>query len=96
MPGSSISKWHYVYVLQSKKDNKLYIGYTIDLSRRFKQHNAKKNFSTKGRTPFEIIYAEATLNEEDARRRENYFKTSQGRRFLKLRLREFFKQVEFE
>ena len=96
MPGSSISKWHYVYVLRSEKDNNLYIGYTIDLAKRLRQHNAKKNFSTKSRTPFELIYAEAALNEADARRREGYFKTSQGRRFLKLRLREYFKLRNFE
>ena len=94
MPGSSISKWHYVYVLRSEKDKNLYIGHTVDLKRRFVQHNAKKNFSTKSRTPFELIYAEATLNENDAKRREGYFKTSQGRRFLKLRLREYFKLTD--
>lgn len=36
-----------------------------------------------------LIYAEACLNEEDARKREGYLKTTQGRRFLKLRLRKF-------
>jgi len=96
MPGSSISKWHYVYVLRSEKDKNLYIGYAVDLMRRLGQHNARKNFSTKSRTPFKMIYVEATLNEEDAKRREGYFKTSQGRRFLKLRLIKYFNSVNSE
>ena len=92
MPSMRISKWHYVYVLLSKKDDEFYIGYTNNIKRRIEEHNAKKNFSTKGRTPFILIYLEACLNEEDSKRREKYLKTSQGRRFLKLRLRKLLKQ----
>lgn len=89
MPSRRISNWHYVYVLISQKDDNFYIGYTIDLKKRIEKHNAKKVFSTKPRTPFRLIYTESCLNEEDARRRENYLKTTQGRRFLKLRLKKF-------
>lgn len=85
--------WHYVYVLYSSKDGKFYIGYTQNLSRRLTEHNAGMNFSTKGRTPFRLIYAEAGLQKEDAIRRERYLKTTQGRRLLKLRLKEFLKIV---
>ncbi len=92
MPSMRISKWHYVYVLLSGKDDELYIGYTKDLKRRLEKHNAKKNFSTKGRLPLSLIYMEACLNEEDSKRRENYLKTSQGRRFINLRLRKSLKQ----
>lgn len=94
-PSMRISNWHYVYVLLSGKDNKFYIGYTKNLYKRYEQHNAKKNFSTKGRTPFELIYSEVCLNVEDAKRRERYLKTTQGRRFLKLRLKEFLKLKNF-
>lgn len=89
MPSRRISKWHYVYVLQSEKDNEFYIGYTQNLKKRLKEHNAKTNFSTKSRLPLKLIYAETCLNEKDAKRREDYLKTTQGRRFLKLRLKEF-------
>jgi putative endonuclease len=91
MPYSRISNWYYVYVLQSIKDGGLYIGYTKDLVIRLKQHNTKRNFSTKSRTPFIYIYVESCRNEGDAKRREGYLKTTHGGRFLKLRLREFFK-----
>ncbi len=92
MPRSRISNWHYVYVLQSFKDEDFYMGYTTNLAVRLKQHNAKKNFSTKSRTPLQYIYVEACRNEDDAKRREIYLKTTQGNRFLKIRLREFLKQ----
>ena len=91
MPSMRISKWHYVYVLLSKRDNEFYIGYTQNLRRRIEEHNAKKNFSTKSKLPLSLIYVESCLDEEDAKRREKYLKTTQGRRLLKLRLREFLK-----
>ena len=61
---------HYVYVLLSKKDNKLYIGRTGDLRRRFKEHNDGLNLSTKNRRPFVLVYYEAYKSSNDAARRE--------------------------
>ncbi|MSU54882.1 MAG: GIY-YIG nuclease family protein [Candidatus Staskawiczbacteria bacterium] len=90
---SRISNWHYVYVLQSLKDKDFYIGYTTNPTARLKQHNAKTNLSTKSRTPFKYIYIEACLSEVDAKRREEYLKTTQGGRLLKLRLREFLRDA---
>ncbi len=83
------NRFYYTYVLESIKDNKRYVGYTSDLKRRLGEHKSGKSFSTKPRLPFRLIYCEACLNEEDAKRREGYLKTTQGRRFLKLRLRKF-------
>lgn len=94
MPGSENSKvimFFYVYVLESKKfDKELYIGYTDDLIKRLKEHNQGLNQSTKPYRPWHLIYYEACLNQEDTKRREKYFKTSQGRRLLKRRLKEYF------
>jgi putative endonuclease len=83
----------YTYILQSLSvKDELYIGYTNDLKRRFKEHNQKQNFSTKRYAPWRLIYYEACLNEIDAKRREKYFKVSQGRRLLRRRLKEYFYQ----
>jgi putative endonuclease len=81
---------YYVYVLESKKDGELYIGCSSDLKRRFKEHNQGLNFSTKSGLPWAIIYYEACLNIRDAKRREKYFKKTQGQRLLKRRLKEYF------
>jgi len=64
----------YVYLIQSKKDKELYIGFTNDLKKRLLEHNKGLNFSTKHRIPFELIYFEAYKSEEDARHREHNLK----------------------
>lgn len=68
----------YTYVIRSKKDGKWYTGSALDLRKRFQQHNNNKVSSTKGRGPFELIYYEACINEEDARAREKYLKSKLG------------------
>lgn len=65
---------NYVYVIKSSKDEELYIGSTIDLKRRQREHNEGKTFSTSLRRPFELIYYEAYKNLEDARLREKALK----------------------
>ena len=78
--------FYYTYLLKSKKDGKMYVGFTNDLRKRLSQHNSGKSTYTKGRGPFEIIYYEACLLEEKARSRELYLKTGMGKRYLKNRL----------
>ena len=79
----------YTYVIQSKKDKKWYTGYTNDLRKRFNEHNSNKVYYTKNRGPFNLIYYEACLNQQDARSREKYLKTGMGKRYLKNRLKRF-------
>lgn len=80
----------YVYCLESEKNDKLYFGYTNNLKRRLKEHNQGLNFSTKGGIPWKVIYYEGCIDKDDAERREKYFKTTQGNRMFKLRLKEYF------
>ena len=81
---------YYVYVLLSKKDNKLYTGYTKNLKLRFEQHCKGSVVSTKNRRPLVLIYYEACLNQQDATHREKYLKTHYGKMFLKKRLKSYF------
>lgn len=76
----------YTYVLKSSKDEKLYIGFTNNLKRRFFEHNQGNIKATKNRRPFQLVYYEASLIEDLAIKREKYFKTGFGRRFLKERI----------
>ncbi len=69
---------YYVYVLKSKKDASLYIGYTSNLKRRFEEHNSEKNISTKHKAPFEIVYYEAYRSMADAKDREKKLKRFSG------------------
>ncbi|MBP9727976.1 MAG: GIY-YIG nuclease family protein [Candidatus Moranbacteria bacterium] len=77
---------YYVYVLQSLKDRKLYIGYTNNLKRRFEEHNTGRNEVTKERMPFILLYYEACCQKGDALKRELQLKTGFGRQYLKRRL----------
>lgn len=79
----------YVYCLESFKYDELYFGYTNDLRRRLKEHNQGLTFSTKRYIPWKVIYYEACLNEDDAKRREKYLKTSTGRRMFKKRIKSY-------
>ena len=80
---------YYTYVLQSKKDDKFYVGFTKDLKLRFDRHSKGKVESTGDRRPLHLIYYEACINQEDATNREKYLKSYHGRMFLKNRLKSY-------
>jgi len=65
---------NYLYILKSIKDGNSYIGYTVDLKRRFSEHNKGLVKSTKFRRPFKLIYYEAYSNLKDAIKREHSLK----------------------
>ena len=83
----------FVYILLSLKDKKFYTGYTNNLIRRINEHKRKEVFSTKGRHPLRLIYYEASLDEEDAKDREKYLKSTWGKRYLKNRLKKYLKTL---
>lgn len=62
---------YYVYLLQSVKYRKIYIGFTeVGIKRRLCQHNAGYTTSTKYFRPWQRIYFEAYCNKRDAQIRE--------------------------
>ena len=73
----------YVYILESLKDNRLYIGYSLNLRERFFEHQKGKVSSTKNRRPLILIYYEAYKSKKDAIIREKFLKTGKGREFIK-------------
>lgn len=78
----------FVYVLKSKKTGEIYIGCTIDLDLRLKQHNEGKSFATKSKIPWELVYYEAFKDEQDAFMREKMLKyDGRGREWLKKRIK---------
>ena len=75
-----------VYILQSDKDKKLYIGFTENLEQRLSQHMGGQVPSTAPRRPFRLIHCEYYLSQVDAKRREKYLKTTSGKRALRIML----------
>ncbi len=76
-------KKHFVYVLRSLKDKDLYIGVTDNLIVRLGEHNSGKNYSTRSRKPFQLVFCEVFYSKEDAYSREKYLKTGWGRKHLR-------------
>ena len=81
---------YYVYILQSQKDESLYIGYTSDLEKRINDHNAGRNISTKPFRPYVMIFYEAFIDKRDAIAREEYLKSGWGFRTIKKMLKNYF------
>ncbi|MEM9324148.1 MAG: GIY-YIG nuclease family protein [Bacteroidota bacterium] len=84
-----------VYILFSHHDHQLYIGYSANLDERIKDHNRGGVFSTKGRRPLELIYCEFHKSKTDASRREEYLKTTAGKKAIKLMLRNSLKELKY-
>ena len=78
----------YVYVLRSLKNRKRYIGSTKILpGERLKQHNQGSNVWTRQNGPFELLLEEQCMSMSEARKRENFFKSGVGRKFLDEKLK---------
>jgi len=87
---------HCVYILYSVKDGNLYTGYTSDLPRRLTEHNQGRSKSTSCRRPLVLLKAEFYLSESDAQRREEYLKTTAGKKGVRLMLRDALREVKKE
>ena len=76
-------------MLLSKKDNRMYVGFTKNLKLRFEQHKKGLVNLTKNRRPLILIYYEACVNQKDATHREKYLKTYLGKMFIRKRLKSY-------
>ncbi len=76
----------YVYVLKSINYNKFYTGHAKDVNIRLLEHNSGKTVYSKRYMPWEVLYTEEFKTEVEAIKREKYFKSAAGRRWLKKQL----------
>ncbi|PIR70458.1 MAG: hypothetical protein COU46_01455 [Candidatus Niyogibacteria bacterium CG10_big_fil_rev_8_21_14_0_10_42_19] len=76
----------YVYVLKGSSNPKYYIGFTTDLKKRFSEHNAGENISTRRGKPWVLLYFEAYDKEVYARNRERMLK-QRGKAWQELKKR---------
>ena len=79
----------YAYILKSEKNGRYYIGSTDDLKRRLGEHNSGTGgiYTNKNR-PFRLVYYEAYISYDLARRAERFYKTGKGREVLKSKVKE--------
>jgi len=68
----------FVYVLQSKKDESFYVGYSADPKKRLREHNKGKERYTKGHVPYEIVHVESFITQKEAKDRETAIKKTKN------------------
>jgi len=67
----------YFYIIQSQKNKSwFYKGVTANISKRIQRHNRGEVFSTKPHRPFRVVYYEAYVSREAAKKREVSVKRS--------------------
>jgi putative endonuclease len=66
---------HYLYILKSLKDERLYTGCTANVPERIRNHNRGGTPSTRHRRPFQLIYVEEYPDRTTALARERELKS---------------------
>ena len=72
-----------VYIIRSHTTGTFYKGFCEDFERRLADHNAGRVTSTKHGRPWHRHYVETFSNKTEALKRERYFKSRSGYRWLK-------------
>ena len=76
---------YFVYFAKSLKTNKVYVGLTSkEPEIRVKEHNNGSNKWSKLNKPLKLIYFEKYKCEQDAKDREDFYKTGIGKAIKKL------------
>ena len=81
-----MTKSYYAYVLYSEEFCRYYKGHSTDPYKRLFEHKSGKVKATKPYILWKLVYFEEFKNRKLAIKREKYFKSAAGRRFLKNKL----------
>jgi len=74
---------YYVYILESERTGRYYVGSTNNPMLRLERHNAGFTRSTKGRGPWKTVYLEKLDDRCRAVRREQEIKRMKNRKYIK-------------
>lgn len=66
---------YWVYIVESMKDHKYYVGCTNNIVRRINEHNKGLSKYTRGQGPWELVYNEEFSTLKLARKREKQIKS---------------------
>ncbi|MDO8625854.1 MAG: GIY-YIG nuclease family protein [Candidatus Magasanikbacteria bacterium] len=72
-----------VYIIQSEKTGKYYIGFTSNIEDRLSHHNSGANRSTRGKGPWHMVYNEIFEDKTLAWKREQQIKRYKGGKAFK-------------
>jgi len=75
---------HYIYIINSiSLPDKFYVGYSLDVQARLKDHNSERSVHTKKDLPWKLFFYCAFENQLTALAFEKYLKSHSGRSFAK-------------
>ena len=72
---------YFVYSLKSLSRNYIYVGITDNIERRFEQYQSGRYKTTRAYRLLKIILIEKYLTRQEARNREKYIKSGNGKEF---------------
>jgi putative endonuclease len=76
---------YYTYIIQSETTEKLYIGQTNNLQARINRHNSDKNFTTKNKSPWKLLYSKEFETRSEAMNYKKELKSIKNKNYsLKL------------
>ncbi|MBI3980740.1 GIY-YIG nuclease family protein [Candidatus Microgenomates bacterium] len=75
--------YYFVYAIKSLKDRRIYVGISRDPNKRLKEHNGGDTKSTKGYSPWVLIFIKYIGSRIEARKEEKRLKSGYGKEFLK-------------
>jgi putative endonuclease len=76
--GKIVQKF-FLYILQSEKNKKYYIGITKDIETRLNQHNRGVGKSTRSNRPWRLVYTKEYNTRSEAGIREKQIKNQKSR-----------------
>lgn len=71
---------YFVYILLNNLKTKTYVGYTNNLENRIKEHNSGESSYTRRFKPWKVVYTESFSTEQEALKKEKYYKSAAGRK----------------
>ena len=78
---------YFVYILQSQKDGRYYVGSTQDLSQRLHRHNQGRSKYTKAKRPWELVYSEELQDRSSAIQRELEIRNRKSKAYIETLVR---------
>lgn len=72
----------YTYIIQSETAQNLYIGQTNCLKARIERHNSDKNFTTKNKGPWKLLYKKEFKTRSEAMKHEKELKSIKNKEYI--------------
>ena len=80
----AILDMYYISILLNEPKTRTYTGVTDDVDKRLTEHNAGRVKSSTPYRPYRIVHLESFKTMSEARQKEKFYKSTIGRRKLKM------------